>query len=100
MISNPVSIDDSATLDELDALFFDHGFRGVPVTGANGQLLGIVQRLAVENARSRQERSDYLKEPRYRWRRGSAEPSAVGPFSSSAIVAQRQHPVEYFWQQV
>ena len=61
MIANPISVVDSTSLDDLEDLFESHSFLGVPVVDSEGSLLGVVQRAAVEYARSEQQRSDYLK---------------------------------------
>jgi magnesium transporter len=61
MIANPISIVDSMPLNEVEDLLDSYSFLGVPVVDAAGDLKGVVQRSAVEHARSQQERSDYLK---------------------------------------
>ncbi|MEZ6091708.1 MAG: magnesium transporter [Pirellulaceae bacterium] len=61
MIANPISVVDTMSLDDLEDLLESHSFLGVPVVDADGDLLGVVQRAAVEYARSEQQRSDYLK---------------------------------------
>lgn len=61
MIANPISVLDSMSLDDVEDLLESYSFLGVPVVDSDGQLLGVVQRAAVEYARSEQQRSDYLK---------------------------------------
>ncbi|QDS87205.1 Magnesium transporter MgtE [Rosistilla ulvae] len=61
MVANPISVLDTMSLDDVEDLLESHAFLGVPVIDAQGDLLGVVQRAAVEYARSEQQRSDYLK---------------------------------------
>lgn len=50
MIRSPLSVPDSLTLADLDALFHKHRFFGVPVIDERGRLCGVVKRTAVEGA--------------------------------------------------
>lgn len=61
MIREPRSVQDQTTLDELVDFFEGHHYLGVPVVDAAGTLLGVVQRSAVDEARSDRVDSDFLK---------------------------------------
>ncbi len=61
MIRDPLAVSDSATLEELRAFFEWHRFLAVPVINAAGELVGVVQRTAVEEALSGRGESDYRK---------------------------------------
>lgn len=61
MIREPESVDEFATLNELFDFFESHHFLGVPVVDASGCLLGVVRRKAVDEARSEQHDTDFLK---------------------------------------
>jgi magnesium transporter len=61
MIRDPYSVRDDATLDELIDFFDGHHFIGVPVVDRAGRLRGVVQRAAVDAARSERHDSDFLK---------------------------------------
>jgi len=61
MIADPLSVRDNASMEELFEMFDRHHFFGVPVVDADGVLVGVVHRAAVEEARVEQNDSDYLK---------------------------------------
>ena len=61
MIHEPRSVQDHTTLDELFDFFESHHYLGVPVVDVARCLLGVVQRAAVDEARSGQHDSDFLK---------------------------------------
>ncbi|MCO8120114.1 magnesium transporter [Stieleria sp. TO1_6] len=61
MIHHPVSVADSAPLDELVELFESHAYLGVPVVDSEGVLQGVVRREAVDYESVRAAESDYLK---------------------------------------
>jgi len=61
MIDNPLSVRDTASLEELFEVFDRHHFFGVPVIDVEGVLVGVVHRAAVEQARADQFDSDYMK---------------------------------------
>lgn len=61
MIEDPISVRDTATLDELVDLFESHQFLGVPVVDEDGILKGVIHREAVQYAENRALESDYLK---------------------------------------
>jgi magnesium transporter len=61
MIRDPLSVADSATLDELNTFFDRHALLGVPVIDAAGLLVGVVKRHDVEEALGDRSDSDYLK---------------------------------------
>ena len=54
MIPDPVTINDQADLEEVQELFKEHGFIGLPVTDDAGRLQGVVERSAVDHAMSEQ----------------------------------------------
>jgi len=54
MIANPITINDHAHLDDVQQLFKEHGYIGLPVVDANGHLQGVVERSAVDQAMSEQ----------------------------------------------
>lgn len=61
MIGSPLTVRDDESLDDLDALFDERAFLGVPVVDAENRLLGIVLRSAVEEAMADRANSDHLK---------------------------------------
>jgi magnesium transporter len=61
MIREPRSVRDDATLEELVDFFEGHHYLGAPVVDAAGVLLGVIQRSAVDEARSDRTDSDFLK---------------------------------------
>lgn len=61
MIRVPLSINAHASLDDLQGLFEERSFIGVPVVDDGGRLVGVVTRSDVETALSRRAGSDYLK---------------------------------------
>jgi magnesium transporter len=61
MIEDPISVRDTAKLDELVDLFESHQFLGVPVVDEAGTLKGVIHREAVQYAENRALESDYLK---------------------------------------
>ena len=61
MVPAPVHVSVEASLSDLVRLFEDEGFMGVPVVAAGGRLQGIVERTAVEVARSRQTKNSFLR---------------------------------------
>lgn len=61
MIPNPVSVVDSTSLADLDDLFSEKPWLGVPVTFADGVLAGVVHRDAVESALADRNADDYLR---------------------------------------
>lgn len=54
MIADPITINDDAHLDEITLLFKEYGYIGLPVVDASGQLQGVVERSAVDQAMSEQ----------------------------------------------
>lgn len=56
-----LTVSDTMSLDELHGFFARHHWLGVPVTDATGKLIGVVLRLAVEEALAERSDSDYLK---------------------------------------
>ncbi len=61
MIANPLSLLDTTSLDELIEFFDTHHFLGVPIVDAEGGLLGVVHRNAVDYEATRAAESDFLK---------------------------------------
>lgn len=61
MIRDPVSVDVDSTVDEISALFGRKAFLALPVVDDDGRILGIVHRLAVEEALNERAQSDHLK---------------------------------------
>lgn len=61
MIKNPIAVSDEASLDDLRNLFEQKSFLGVPVVDADGKLLGLVTRHAVEEALGERADGDFLK---------------------------------------
>lgn len=61
MIKSPLCVTDNTHIHDLESVFENHSFVGVPVVNQSGYLIGVVHRLAVENARSQRDRSDFLK---------------------------------------
>jgi magnesium transporter len=59
--TDPLTVLDTASLDELREFFEGHPFYGVPVVDSGGLLVGIVTRAAVETARADRSENDYLK---------------------------------------
>jgi len=61
MIRSPLSVRDDTPLTELGRFFDEHEFIGVPVTDADGRLIGIVRHEDVDDALIDRADSDYLK---------------------------------------
>lgn len=61
MISHPISVHDHTSLDDLADFFDQHHYLGVPVTSADGVLLGIVRQASVAEAWGERMDSDFLK---------------------------------------
>lgn len=61
MIVNPLSVRDTAPLDELVELFDSHSFVGVPVVDESFVLKGVLHREAVQYEETRHAENDYLK---------------------------------------
>jgi magnesium transporter len=61
MIAAPLSVRDSASLDELVEFFGRHHFLGVPVVDDAQRLLGVVHKTAVDEAQSDRSLSDFFK---------------------------------------
>lgn len=61
MIRNPISVNVGMRLHDLYQLFADHHFLGLPVVGDGGELLGVLERSAVEESMSEEATENYLK---------------------------------------
>ena len=61
MIPNPLSLNDTAALTEVQQVFDSHSFFGVPVVATNGLLLGLIRRSDVHEALAERADSVYLK---------------------------------------
>jgi magnesium transporter len=57
----PLSVRDSATLDELEAFFDEHSMTAVPVVDERHKMIGVVRRRAVYDAVAERAESDHLK---------------------------------------
>ncbi len=61
MIANPLSVSVQTTLEELEDLFEEKQYLGLPTVDEEGRLKGIVSRRAVTEALSEHQTDDYLK---------------------------------------
>ncbi|WP_425397687.1 magnesium transporter [Aeoliella sp.] len=61
MIEDPIALDVETPIAELDEFFDDHAFLGVPVVGAEGRLLGVVTRAAVDEQGQSNAERDYRR---------------------------------------
>jgi magnesium transporter len=61
MLRAPLSVNVHATLDDLQQLFAERSYVGMPVVDDGGRLVGVVRRRDVEAAVARRAGSDYLK---------------------------------------
>ena len=61
MVPDPLHVHVHASLDELQRLFRNHTYLGVPVVDANHRLVGVVQREGVLRAASNESRDYFLK---------------------------------------
>jgi len=61
MVRNPMRVQDTASLDELDTFFQERAFLGVPVVDHGDRLVGVVRRSDVEEALGKRANKDYLK---------------------------------------
>lgn len=61
MIRDPLSVRADTKLEELEELFEQYAFLGVPVTDEAGSLLGVVSRGAVDDATQEQAASDFRR---------------------------------------
>ena len=61
MISSPLSLLDSAGLEEVESFFDKHSFFGVPIVDADQQLIGVVRRSSIEQVRANQADDRYRK---------------------------------------
>lgn len=61
MIANPLSVSVHTTLEELEDLFEEKQYLGLPTVDEEGRLKGIVSRRAVTEALSEHQTDDYLK---------------------------------------
>lgn len=61
MISNPLSVNVLATLEDLGNFFDDHEFYGVPVTEDNGLLVGVVESGDVLEAEGERDAESYMR---------------------------------------
>jgi magnesium transporter len=50
MIADPLRVPDTTAIEDLQRFFDEHALFGVPVTDADGRLVGVVRRAAVEEA--------------------------------------------------
>jgi magnesium transporter len=61
MIRNPISVDDSMTLDSLQHLFDSRSLFGLPVVDANDMLVGVVRRSDIQLASEQQAGRTFLR---------------------------------------
>lgn len=61
MFADPLRLSDHSPLTELRDFFDSHAFFGVPITDADGRLVGIVHRAGVEEALGEQAESDFRR---------------------------------------
>ncbi len=61
MIKNPISVDDSMTLDKLQRLFDGGSLFGLPVVDAGGMLVGVVSRSDIQHASEEQAGRTFLR---------------------------------------
>ena len=61
MLRNPISVQADVDLQDLEQLFAEHAFLGVPVTNDTEELLGVVSRTAIEEATLDQAASDFRR---------------------------------------
>jgi magnesium transporter len=61
MIPNPLTVRDTATIDDMLSVFEAHSFIAVPVEDASGHLVGVVKRASVQEAVADRTGSDFLK---------------------------------------
>lgn len=61
MIPNPLSVSDQTHMEDLQDIFAEHSFLGIPVINADGRLTGVVHRAAVERALADRNADDFLK---------------------------------------
>ncbi len=61
MIKNPRSVGDQMPLDDLREFFLEHHYLGVPVVNESGQMLGVVNRTALEQALGERYSDDWRK---------------------------------------
>jgi len=61
MITNPRSVNDYLPLDDLREFFTEHQYLGVPVVNESGQMMGVVNRTAVEQALGERNADEFLK---------------------------------------
>ena len=60
MVPEPISVHVDTEIDELAEVFDTYGFFGLPVVERDERLVGVVERSAVEEARSEQATKDFL----------------------------------------
>jgi magnesium transporter len=61
VMAKAISVPPTASIDELENLFDEHPFLGIPVTDARGVLIGVVSRIAIAEAVQERTESDSLK---------------------------------------
>lgn len=61
IMTTPMTVSVSTTLDELQDIFDEHNFLGMPVVEADGRLVGVVSRSAVDTAALERSESESLK---------------------------------------
>ncbi|MFW5682699.1 MAG: magnesium transporter [Phycisphaeraceae bacterium] len=61
MIPQPLSVRDTAELEELEDFFDSHRFFAVPVTDAEGRLVGVVRRASVDEQTEKRQTKSFLR---------------------------------------
>ncbi|WKZ56670.1 MAG: magnesium transporter [Bdellovibrionota bacterium] len=61
MIKEPTRLRDDTTIDQADRAFEGNSLVALPIVGSLGEMLGVVLRSSVEEARSKRSDEDYLK---------------------------------------
>jgi magnesium transporter len=60
MLREPLSVEDTAEIEELRGIFDSISFNAVPVVDASGRLLGVVRRSALQERLAERSENDYL----------------------------------------
>jgi len=61
MIPNPLSVPDTMSLEQLGEFFDEYDFFGVPVVGAHGELMGVVEAGDLRKAEGERDAESYMK---------------------------------------
>ncbi len=61
MIASPIAVPSDATLDDMRDFFKEHGYVGAPVVDAEGRMVGVLRRAAVQKAIADQGQRGFLR---------------------------------------